>query len=322
MSDVAIETRTLTKDYSVGFWRPRPRRVVDGLTLTSARGEILGLLGPNGAGKSTTLKILAGLVFPTSGEARVLGRPPGSKATLAKVGYLPEQPAFPSRLTAEELLDVALRLHGERSAATRQRRVGAVLDRVGIAAERRTPSGRLSKGELQRVGLARALVHEPAVLLLDEPMSGLDPNGRLLVRDILLQARDEGRTIFFSSHILPDAEALCGRVAILTAGRLIAIGGLGELGALAPRGWELIVEGVSEAVLSDLGVAEEATRIDANRWRFRVDQTARPEPLVDALRRGGACLVSLEPRVETLEEVFLRRTESAPKHTDAGEAEP
>ncbi|MGH9163774.1 MAG: ABC transporter ATP-binding protein [Vicinamibacteraceae bacterium] len=319
MSDVAIETRALTKDYSVGFWRSRPRRVVDGLTLTSARGEILGLLGPNGAGKSTTLKILAGLVFPTSGEARVLDRPPGSKGTLAAVGYLPEQPAFPSRLTAEELLDVALRLHGERSAATRRQRVAAVLDRVGIGPERRTPSGRLSKGELQRVGLARALVHEPDVLLLDEPMSGLDPNGRLLVRDILLQARDAGRTIFFSSHILPDAEALCGRVAILTAGRLNAIGALGELGALAPRGWDLIVEGVTEAVLGGLGLAGRATRIDTNRWRFRIGEADRPEPLVDALRRGGAALVSLEPRVETLEALFLRRTGVTQR--DAGEHE-
>ncbi|MPY90542.1 MAG: ATP-binding cassette domain-containing protein [Luteitalea sp.] len=308
MSDVAIETRALTKDYAVGFWRPRPRRVVDALTLTCTRGEIVGLLGPNGAGKSTTLKILAGLVFPTSGEARLLGKPPGARATLADVGYLPEQPAFPGTLTAEDVLDTALRLHGERNGASRHGRADAVLDRVGIGAERRVPTGRLSKGELQRVGLARALVHEPTVLLLDEPMSGLDPNGRLLVRELLLQVRDEGRTVFLSSHILPDAEALCGRVAMLAAGRLITMGALSELGALAPRGWELIVEAVSEAALDGLGLPTEATRLDANRWRFRIDRTARPEPLVDALRRAGARLVSLEPRMETLEEAFLRYT--------------
>jgi ABC-2 type transport system ATP-binding protein len=301
-----IRTEALTKDFQAGFWRPRPRRALDALDLHVERGEIFGLLGPNGAGKTTTLKLLLQLLFPTSGRASLLGRPAGDIDARRRLGYLPEHPYFYDYLTAEELLDYFGRLFGI-SAADRRARVARLLDDVGIGAERRLPLRKFSKGMLQRVGLAQAMINEPELLILDEPMSGLDPMGRRDVRNLITRLHGEGRTILFSSHILPDAETLCSRVAILARGRLAASGTMRELMSENVRGWEVIVRGLSEtasAALAARGLDVRATAGGA--WHIALDAASRPEPLIAELAAGGASLVSAMPQLETLEDVFVR----------------
>src|SRR5512145_480877 len=236
----AIHIEELTKDYAVGFWRKRPYRALDRLSLQIEPGEVFGFLGPNGAGKTTTLKLLMQLIFPTSGRAEILGRPVGDLQVRHRIGYLPENPAFYDYLTAEELLDYFAQLFGY-SAAERQQRVTALLDRIGLGRERRMQLRKYSKGMVQRVGIAQALLNDPEVIFLDEPMSGLDPLGRREIRSLILELRNQGRTIFFSSHILADAEALCSRVAVVAKGRLAASGRLTDILAFDVRGWELVV---------------------------------------------------------------------------------
>src|SRR5262247_1592404 len=228
MSAPAIRTRELTKDYFVGFWRPRPYRALDRLSIEVGTGEVFGFLGPNGAGKTTTLKLLMQLVFPTSGDAEILGRPVGDVAVRRRIGYLPENPYFYDHLTAEELLDYYGRLFGMPS-AERRAKIGATLDRLAIGAERRLQLRKFSKGMLQRVGLAQALLNDPEVVFLDEPMSGLDPVGRREVRDLIASLRAEGKTIFMCSHILSDIEVLCDNIAILKKGKLAHAGSLSDL---------------------------------------------------------------------------------------------
>src|SRR6266545_2847379 len=245
----ALATYDLTKDYAVGFWRPRPYRALDHLTLDVDPGEVFGFLGPNGAGKTTTLKLLMQLVFPTSGRAELLGKPLGDLSVKRRIGYLPEHPYFYDYLTAEELLGYFAGLFGY-AGADRRSRVSRLLDEVGIGAERRLQLRKFSKGMLQRVGIAQAIINEPELVIFDEPMSGLDPLGRREVRALILRLRDRGCTVFFSSHVLSDAEALCNRVAILAKGRLVATGRLTDMLAFRASGWELVVAGVSDAALS------------------------------------------------------------------------
>src|SRR5665213_1498826 len=206
----ALATYELTKDYAVGFWRKRPYRALDRLSLEVNPGEVFGFLGPNGAGKTTTLKLLMQLVYPTAGRAEMLGRPVGDLSVKRRIGYLPENPYFYDHLTAEELLVYFAALFGY-APADRRARAARLLDEVGIAGERRLPLRKFSKGMLQRVGIAQALVNDPELVVFDEPMSGLDPLGRRDVRALILRLRDRGCTVFFSSHILSDAEALCSR---------------------------------------------------------------------------------------------------------------
>src|SRR5688572_18246860 len=247
----AIELENLTKDYSVGFWRPRPYRALDRLSLAIEPGEIFGFLGPNGAGKTTTLKLLMQLIFPTSGRAEILGKPVGHVATRRRIGYLPENPYFYDYLTAEELLNYFAQLLGV-SNADRARRVSTLLDRVGLGRERRFQLRKFSKGMIQRVGIAQALLNDPEVVFLDEPMSGLDPLGRRDVRSLILELRDQGRTVFFSSHILADAEALCSRVAVVAGGRLAAAGRLSDMAQFKVRGWEIVASNLSPAAIERL----------------------------------------------------------------------
>ena len=197
----AIRLEELTKDYALGFWRKRSLRALDRLTLEVEQGEVLGYLGPNGAGKTTTFKLLMQIIYPTAGRAEILGRPAVAVDVKRRIGFLPETPYFYDNLTAEELLGYFARLFGYR-AHERQQRVSQLLDRVGIGAERRMQLRKFSKGMLQRVGIAQALINDPEVIFLDEPMSGLDPLGRRDIRELILSLRDQGRTIFFSSHIL------------------------------------------------------------------------------------------------------------------------
>ena len=230
----AVIVERLTKDFQVGFWRRRPHRALDNLSLEIPRGAVFGLLGPNGAGKSTTLKLLLNLLRPTSGRIEVLGAPPGSTAARARLGFLPENPSFYDHLTAEELLIYFAGLFGYRGDAARRRAAG-LLERAGLAADARKPLRQFSKGMLQRVGLAQALVNDGELVILDEPMSGLDPIGRREVREMILRLRDEGRTVVFSSHVLSDAEMLCSRVGILAKGRLVAAGTVADRTTRARR---------------------------------------------------------------------------------------
>ncbi|HET7694649.1 MAG TPA: ABC transporter ATP-binding protein [Vicinamibacterales bacterium] len=303
----AIRIRELSKDFYVGFWRPRPYRALDRLSLDVAPGDVFGFLGPNGAGKTTTLKLLMQLVFPTSGDAEILGRPLGDVAVRRRIGYLPENPFFYDHLTAEELLDYYGRLFGM-PAADRRRKIAATLDRLGIGAERRLPLRKYSKGMLQRTGLAQAVLNDPDVLFLDEPMSGLDPLGRRDVRALMLELRDQGRTIFFSSHILSDAEALCSQVGIVAKGRLAAAGPLNELREFAVHGWELVMAGVPASALDRLRArAQRLHAIAGDRYVIELPPDGRPEELLRELTGAGAALVSLNPLRETLEDVFVRR---------------
>jgi ABC-2 type transport system ATP-binding protein len=303
----AIRIEGLTKDFAVGFWRKRPRRALDRLTLEIATGEVFGFLGPNGAGKTTTLKLLMQLLFPTSGRMEILGRPAGDLELRRRIGFLPEEPYFYDYLTAEELLTYFASLFGL-SGPERGARVARLLDEAGIGGERRLALRKLSKGMIQRVGIAQALVNDPEVVFLDEPMSGLDPLGRREMRALVLRLRDRGCTVFFSSHILSDAEALCGRVGILARGRLLAEGRIAQLLEGNVRGWELIVAGVGAAVLRPLAPqATSVTSLDEARHTLVLPSSAAPEPLIAELIAAGARIVSLTPLHQTLEEFFVER---------------
>ena len=307
----AIRIEELTKDYAVGFWRKRPYRALDHLSLEIQPGEVFGFLGPNGAGKTTTLKLLMQLIFPTTGRAEILGRPVGDVRTRHRIGYLPENPSFYDYLTAEELLTYFAELFGY-DAAERRTRVSALLDRVGIGAERRLQLRKYSKGMVQRVGIAQALVNDPEVVFLDEPMSGLDPLGRRDVRTLILELRDRGKTIFFSSHILADAEALCSRVGVLAGGRLAGAGSLNDLLAFEVRGWELVVADLTPTVLDRVrGVARRVTEISQGRYALELSLDQPPERVLVDLVAAGGRLVSLNPLRETLEEFFVRRVAEA-----------
>jgi ABC-2 type transport system ATP-binding protein len=307
----ALATHELTKDYAIGFWRKRPYRALDRLTLEVGAGEVFGFLGPNGAGKTTTLKLLMQLVYPTGGHAEILGRPLGDRSVKQRIGYLPENPYFYDHLTAEELLVYYASLFGIRG-AERASRAARLLDEVGVGAERRLQLRKFSKGMLQRVGIAQALINAPELVILDEPMSGLDPLGRRDVRSLILRLRDAGCTVFFSSHVLSDAEALCSRVAILAKGRLVAAGRLSDMLALRARGWEMVVANASEALIASLGSrVRRSVRISEGRYTLELALDPPPEQLLADLTAGGAQLASLNPIRETLEDVFVQSV-SAP----------
>jgi ABC-2 type transport system ATP-binding protein len=310
VSAPALTTFELTKDYSVGFWRKRPYRALDRLTLDVREGEVFGFLGPNGAGKTTTLKLLMQLVFPTAGRAELLGRPLGDLAAKRRIGYLPENPYFYDYLTAEELLMYFGALFGY-SAAERRRRTARLLDQVGIGAERRLQLRKFSKGMLQRVGIAQAILNEPDLVILDEPMSGLDPLGRRDVRALILSLRDRGSTVFFSSHVLSDAEALCSRVAMLARGRLVASGNLNEMLAFKASGWELVVAGLTNGAALTVGPAiRRIVPIGDGRFALDLPLDPPPERLLGELASAGARLVSLNPIRPTLEDLFVEQVTS------------
>lgn len=312
----AIETEGLTKDFLVGFWRPRPYRALDALTLNVGAGDVFGFLGPNGAGKSTTLKLLMQLIYPTSGTARILGKPAGDVDVRRRIGFLPENPYFYDYLTAEEVLHYFARLFGLGGADATQR-VSRVLDEVGIGAERRMRLRSFSKGMLQRVGLAQAIINEPELVFLDEPMSGLDPLGRRQVRDLILRLKQRGCTVFFSSHILSDAEALCSKVAIMAQGRCIASGALSEIAEFELKGWELVASSVPDGVIAGMRPrARGITQVAADRYVFDLSPDLAPEQMMAELVAGGARIVSLHPVRETLEDYFIRQVSAAaPRQT-------
>jgi ABC-2 type transport system ATP-binding protein len=306
MSTPAIEILGLTKDFPIGFWRKRMRRSLDSLSFQVEEGEVFGFLGPNGAGKTTTMKLLMGLIFPTSGTARVRGRSIDDVEMHREIGYLPEQPYFYDYLTARELLDYYARFSNY-SATERRKRVASFLERVGLAAACDVQLRKFSKGMLQRAGIAQAILHDPPVVILDEPMSGLDPVGRREVRDIILDLKKQGRTVFFSTHILSDAEMLCDRVAVLAGGKLQGVGAPGEIVSMKAQSMEILFEPRDGRALP-AGLAENATRM-GRRCRVELPE----DGLYDALEQLRICearILSVSPVHPTLEDYFFRLVDS------------
>jgi ABC-2 type transport system ATP-binding protein len=305
----AIEILGLEKTYLVGFWRKRPKCALSPLHLTVEDGEIFGFLGPNGAGKTTTLKLLMGLVFPTSGSARLLNRDWTDPRVKAQIGFLPEQPYFYDHLTAHELLNYYAQLSGV-AAKERSRRVESTLQRVGLPDVKGVQLRKFSKGMLQRVGIAQAILHDPKLVFFDEPMSGLDPMGRREVRDLMEQLKHEGRTVFFSTHILSDAEALCDRVAIIHKGELRGIGAVADLTASVQSKVEVIWRG-SQVPASIKALGAEC-HVTGDTVRAIVDETQQ-DAAIDALRRERMPLIAITPVRTSLEAYFvekLRRAET------------
>jgi len=304
-----IETFALEKSYSVGFWRKRQVAGLKSLNLAVEAGEVFGYLGPNGAGKTTTLKLLMGIIFPTGGSARILGMDIADPRMKSRIGFLPEQPYFYDYLTAAELLDYYAQLSGV-PGPQRARRVQEMLGRVGMTQSARTQLRKLSKGMLQRVGIAQAILHDPSVVFLDEPMSGLDPLGRREVRDLIQSLKEEGKTVFFSTHILSDAEALCDRVAILHKGELQGVGAVGELTARTQGKVEILFRGLEGITLLFARGAE--CHATGDMVRAVIAESMQEEAL-ETLRREGARLVSLTPLRATLEDYFIERVGRAEK---------
>jgi len=304
----AIEILGLEKTYFVGFWRKRPKRALLPLHLTVEEGEVFGFLGPNGAGKTTTLKLLMGLVFPTRGTARILGRPWTDPEVKAQIGFLPEQPYFYDYLTAHELLDYYGQLSGV-PARERKRRIEEVLGRVGLTDIKGLQLRKFSKGMLQRVGIAQAILHDPKLVFLDEPMSGLDPLGRREVRDLIEQLKREGKTVFFSTHILSDAEALCDRVAIIHLGSLRGVGAVEDLTSGVQGKVEVMWQGTQiPAWMKALGAECHVTG-DAVRAVLHEKQQ---DAAIDALRRERIRLLAVTPLRTSLEAYFVERLRQSP----------
>jgi ABC-2 type transport system ATP-binding protein len=305
----AIEIQGLEKTYSVGFWRKRPKRAVHPLHLTVEEGEIFGFLGPNGAGKTTTLKMLMGLVFPTAGSARILEMDLNDPQVKAQIGFLPEQPYFYDYLTARELLEYYGRLSGM-SGKDLSQRAEAILARVGLPDVAGLQLRKFSKGMLQRVGIAQAILHEPKVVFLDEPMSGLDPMGRREVRDLMEQLKAEGKTVFFSTHILSDAEALCDRVAVIHLGELRAVGAVADLTSGVRGQVELVWQGT--AVPSSMKALGADCRVTGDTVRAVVPEESQ-DLAIDAIRRERLRLISVVPVRTTLEQYFVEKLKTADK---------
>ena len=303
----AIEIAGLEKVYTVGFLRKKPRQALFPLHLSIEDGEIFGFLGPNGAGKTTTLKLLMGLVFPTSGSARILGREWTDPAIKAQIGFLPEQPYFYDYLTAHELLDYYGQLSGV-PAKDRKRRVEEVLQRVGLTDVKGMQLRKFSKGMLQRAGIAQAILHDPKVIFLDEPMSGLDPVGRREVRDLMEQLKHEGKTVFFSTHILSDAEALCDRVAIIYKGELRGVGAVAELTSTVQGKVDIVWQG-TQVPASIKALAAEC-HVTGDTVRAVIPETQQ-DAAIDVLRRERLRLISLTPVRTSLEEYFVEKTRRA-----------
>jgi ABC-2 type transport system ATP-binding protein len=306
----AVEIEGLSKDYETGFWRKKKVRALDRLTLKVRPGQIFGFLGGNGAGKTTTIKLLMRLMFPTAGTAKILGRDISDVSMHGSLGYCPENPYFYDYLTATELMDYFGRLFGY-DAATRKQRSEELLTAVGLTPpEWKRQLRKYSKGMLQRVGIAQALINEPEIVFLDEPMSGLDPVGRREIRELIAGLRAKGVTVFMSTHILSDIEALCDEVAILRGGRLAASGDLNELLTKSgeQRSLEISIKGISADTIREQVefIAGASITPKPSGALIEVLDESDVEAALKIVRDAGGHLISIQPVKQSLEELFVR----------------
>jgi ABC-2 type transport system ATP-binding protein len=300
-----LEVKDLKKTFVLGFFRKKVE-AVRGVSFSVHRGEIFGVLGPNGAGKTTSIKAVLRLIFPSSGTIRLFGRTDPGPAEMVKVGYMPENPYVYQYLKAEEFLDLCGRLAGM-DAATRKKRIAEMIAKVGLAHAVDRPIGNFSKGMTQRIGLAQALLHDPELIILDEPMSGLDPIGRKEVRDLILAERAAGKTIVFTSHILSDVEMLCDRVAIMHRGVVTAYGALFELLKPEVRRTEIELAGGDDGLAPALSALPGTTLERAEGLlRVRVEGEAGGTKVLELALAHGARVAQLHEQRETLEDLFLR----------------
>lgn len=307
-----VEIENLSKDYEVGFWKKRKVRALDGLNLSVSGGQIFGFLGGNGAGKTTTIKILMSLIFPSEGHAKILGEDISNTKMHAKIGYCPENPYFYDYLTARELMNYFGELFGL-DANKRKQKTEELLTKVGLDEKDWNKQLRkFSKGMSQRVGLAQSLINEPEIVFLDEPMSGLDPIGRREIRELIAGLRDKGTTVFMSTHILSDIEALCDNVAILRKGKLAATGNLSDL--LSQSGetqqFEIVVKNVSpeslKTEIEKIGGASLSAK--ANGAIINIPDEKDIDGVMKITRENGGNLVSVQPIKQSLEELFVKET--------------
>lgn len=301
---IALEILGLAKSYSSGFWRRSLKPALQPLHLTVDEGETFGFLGPNGAGKTTTLKLLMGIISPSRGFARIMGRDFQDPEVKRQIGFLPEQPYFYDYLSAGELLDYYGELSGV-PAAERQKRIPALLKRVGLEDTGTKHLRKFSKGMLQRVGIAQAIVHDPKMVFLDEPMSGLDPVGRREIRELIQELKSDGKTIFFSTHILSDAEALCDRVAVIHRGELRGIGVVEDLKSKTADTAEVMWQGAHALGAVSSMLTQTHVTGDTVRGVLSCEDT---DMLVDRLRQQQARLISLTPMHQGLEDYFIAHT--------------
>ncbi len=307
-----VEIENLTKDYEKGFWKKKKIRALDGLNLQVEGGQIFGFLGGNGAGKSTTIKLLMSIIFPTEGTAKILGEDISNTKMHSKIGYCPENPYFYDYLKASELMNYFGELFGLDS-TERKRKTEELLTKVGLDEKDWNKQLRkFSKGMLQRVGLAQSLINDPEIVFYDEPMSGLDPTGRREIRELIAELRDKGKTVFMSSHILSDIEALCDNVAILRKGKLVATGNLQDL--LNKSGeiqeFEINVKGVTAKSLENEISKISGATITAkpNGANIHVTNENDIETVLQINKKTGGNLVSIQPVKQSLEELFVQET--------------
>jgi ABC-2 type transport system ATP-binding protein len=305
----AIVIDHLTKTIKPNWpWIP-PTIVLRGLSFSVGQGEIFGFLGPNGAGKTTTLKILIGLIRQTSGRAEVLGSPAGNVDVHRRIGFLPESPYFYDYLTAEEFLRFYGRLAGLDGVKLSQR-VTALLETLSLTEARNRQLRKFSKGMLQRIGLAQALIHDPELVIFDEPMSGLDPLGRKEVRDLILHLREQGKTVFFSTHIIPDVEMICDRVAVIVKGEVVAAGRVDELvGHGRTRSVEVVCEGLRRNGLHPMQRLASRVVDRGTQCLIVLPEPDRLDEAIAAIRSGGGRLISVTPQKGSLEELFVQQVQ-------------
>ena len=297
MHNTAISIKNIKKTYRVGFWG-KPFLALKNLNLEVEKGEILGYLGPNGSGKTTTFKVLLDLIRPDSGHIEIFGLPVG-RAARKRIGFLPENPYFYMYLTAFESLHFHGQLKGM-SNPERKKRIPDLLELVGLAHASDRPLKKFSRGMLQRIGIAQALINDPDVLILDEPMSGLDPNGRKRMRDIILSCRNQGKTVIFSSHILSDVEIMCDRAAIIRQGELQDVLQVGDILDDNIQHWEITCSKISEkSGYNDLVVHQTNNQI-----LLKVDTESRAKSIVLDIEKNGGRVVSFGPQRIRLEEFY------------------
>ena len=306
MADIVIRTENLTKVFKVGF-RGKSAAALKGLNLEVNKGEIFGFLGPNGAGKTTTIKILMGLIYPTTGKAWILDKEANDIEVKNHIGFLPEQPYFYDYLTSLEFL----RFYGQLFGLGKDKlivRMKNLLSLVGLEDASELQLRKFSKGMLQRIGIAQALINQPDLIVLDEPMSGLDPIGRKEIRDIILRLKDDGKTVFFSTHIISDVEMICDRVGILMKGELVNVGRLDEIMDAKVKYVEVIARNVSKEMLAHMEAMGSSLHETGEHVSIKVKDENKIDAILQVISDGKGRVVSVIPQRETLEEHFMKKT--------------